>query len=58
MKTVLAPGAPWHQPIKKPEIRKKPGRSKPEEIDKKFTKWANTQRLDCSKVFGDAKKVS
>jgi hypothetical protein len=60
VKTVLAKGAPWPDDYKveKPKFRKKPGRSKPDITDKNFTKWANTQRLDCAKVFGDAQKVS
>lgn len=60
MKTVLAKGAPWPDDykVKKPQIRKKGERAKPQNIDKNFTKWANTQRLECEKVFGDAQKMS
>ena len=58
MKTVLAPNAPWHsfEPPKKPEIKKKSGRSNPEQTDKNYQAWE--KKLDCKKVFGDAKKVS
>lgn len=52
MKTVLAPNAPWY-PKEKP--KKKTGMAKREDIDKNFTKWANTIRLDCAKVFGEKK---